>query len=1217
MEEIGLARGYHHRPELTAERFVPHPFSEEAGARLYRTGDLARYDADGNIHFLGRIDHQVKIRGYRIEPGEIEAALEEHPAVRQAVVLAREDRPGENRLVAYVVRKPGQSATVRELRDFIKQRLPDYMVPASFVFLDRLPLTPNGKVDRKALPAPEPGRSGLERGFVAPRTPIEEVLASIWAEVLKRDGVGVQDNFFELGGHSLLATRMMSRVREAFQVEVPLRSLFEAPTVAGLAEAIEVLRQNRPGGTAAPILPVPRQEALPLSFAQQRLWFLDQFEPGSCAYNMPFAIRLTGELKVAALEQSLEEIIRRHEALRTTFVTENDEPIQIITPMTCFVLPVEDLTAVPVEQREAEARKRAQAEALQPFDLAAETLMRARLLQLHAAEHVLLLTLHHIVSDGWSMGVLFRELSVLYEAFSQGAASPLPPLQVQYADYAVWQRGWLTGEVLEDQLGYWRKQLEGASQVLELPTDQPRPVVPTFRGGRRSLTLSPELSEGLKRLSQSEGVTLFMTLLAAFQTLLYRYTGQEDLVVGSPIANRNRAEIEGLIGFFANTLVLRTDLSGNPTFQELLRRVRSTCLEAYAHQDLPFEKLVEELQPERNLNRTPLFQVMLNLLNLSDDSLELAGLGVEQIRRTEVVPKFDMELYVAPQEEGMRLNLVFSTDLFETARMDEMLEQFKHLVEQIVKAPRQSIRYYSLVTDRSRKFLPDPTEVLPQPHMAPVTSEFLSWVKRSPQQKAVVQENRSWTYEELSASAHSLAHVLAVHGIKQGDVAAVAGPRSFGLIASVVGVFLSGGVLLTIDRNQPIHRQHLMMSEAGVKYLLYVGDWRQEDEWLRELPVLTIIQVAAQQRVPLSGKDSCSFEGIALPDVSSEDPAYIFFTSGTTGVPKGVLGCHKSLSHFLSWQKGTFDIGPADRCAQLTNLSFDPVLRDIFLPLVSGATLCLPDESVDPASDRVLTWLDRERITLVHVVPTLAQAWLDHSLNRMTLHRLRWVFFAGEGLGEGLVRRWREAFPQSGHIVNLYGPTETTLVKCFHVVPDKPAPGLQLVGRPLPQTQALVWNENGQACGVGEPGEIIIRTPFRTLGYINALEEQRKRFVKNPFRDDPLDLVYYTGDEGCFRPDGTLEVLGRLDDQVKIRGVRIEPGEIMAVLGRHPCVKSCLVEGRKDQHGDKTLVAYVVSVPPNVSSVSELMQYLSVYLPNYMVPGEIRVLRVNADDPQR
>ncbi len=1199
----GLCRGYHNRPDLTAEKFVPNPFDDQVGGRLYKTGDLARYLLNGDIEYLGRIDQQVKIRGYRIEPGEIEAALEEHPAVRQAVVLAREDRPGDKRLVAYVVRKPGQTATVNELRSDLKEKLPAYMVPSSFVFLDGLPLTPNGKVDRKALPAPELGRSGLERGFVVPRTPIEEVLASIWAEVLKRDSVGVQDNFFELGGHSLLATRVMSQVREAFQVEVPLRRMFEAQTLAGLAETIEVLRQDRQGGSAPPILPAPRQQALPLSFAQQRLWFLDQFEPGSCAYNMPFAIRLKGELKAAALEQSLREIIQRHEVLRTAFVTHNDEPIQIITPMTSFVLPVEDLTAVAEEQREAEVRKRAQAEALCPFDLATGPLMRARLVKLDADEHVLLLTLHHIASDGWSMGVLFRELSALYKAFSQGEASPLPPLKLQYADYAVWQRGWLRGEVLDSQLRYWKQQLEGAPQVLELPTDGRRPTVQTFRGERRSLTLSPELSEKLKKLSRAEGVTLFMTLLAAFQTLLYRYSGQEDLVVGTPIANRTRTEMEGLIGFFVNTLVLRTDLSGDPSFQELLRRVRSTCLDAYTHQDLPFEKLVEELQPERNLNRTPLFQVMLNLINVSDDSFELAGLGVEHIRRAEVIPKFDLELYVAPNEEGMRLNLVFNTDLFDTDRMDEMLEQFKHLVEQIVEAPQQSIRYYSLVTERSRKFLPDPSEVLPQPHMDTVTSEFLSWVKQSPQQMAVVQESRSWTYKELSASAHSLARALAVHGIKGGDVAAVAGPRSFGLIASVVGVFLSGGVLLTIDRNQPFHRQRLMMSEAGAKYLLYVGDWRQDDEWLRKLPGLTIIHVASQEGVPLSANDCRALEGITLPEVSSEDPAYIFFTSGTTGIPKGVLGCHKGLSHFLTWQKSMFDIGPADRCAQLTNLSFDPVLRDIFLPLVSGATLCLPNESVDPASDRVLAWLDRDGITLVHMVPTLAQAWLDHDLGQASLRCLRWVFFAGEGLGEGLVRRWRERFPQSGHIVNLYGPTETTLVKCFHMVPDEPTPGLQLVGRPLPQTQALVLNENGQACGIGEHGEIIIRTPFRTLGYINAPEEQRKRFVKNPFRDDPLDLVYYTGDGGRFRPDGTLEVLGRLDDQVKIRGVRIEPGEIMAVLGRHPCVKSCLVEGREEQHGEKILVAYVVSVPPNVLSASELRSHLSTYLPSYMVPG--------------
>ncbi|MCZ6622688.1 MAG: amino acid adenylation domain-containing protein, partial [Deltaproteobacteria bacterium] len=715
--------------------------------------------------------------------------------------------------------------------------------------------------------------------------------------------------------------------------------------------------------------------------------------------------------------------------------------------------------------------------------------------------------------------------------------------------------------------------------------------------------LPQSLSEGLRALSRQSGVTLFMTLLAAFKTLLYRYTGQEDIVVGTPIAGRNRAETEGLIGFFLNTLVLRTNLSGNPSFRELLGRVREVALGAYAHQDLPFEKLVEELKPERDLSRTPLFQVMLNMLNLPEKEIELPGMRLESIGRRETESKFDLTLYVKDRDQRLYLDLVYNADLFEQVRMAEMLKQFEHLLKQIIDNPGRSIQSYSLVTPQSARLLPDPATVLPELRCELVTSLVTSWAKQSPKKTAIRQGERAWTYEELSASAGALGQLLGAHRTQWGEVVAVAGPKSFGLVSSMMAVLLSGGVLLAVDRNLPADRQRLMLREAGAKRLLYIGAWRKQDEWMQELSELTILRVAQNEA---GGSDTEGLSNLGakeLPELSPDDAAYIFFTSGTTGVPRGVMGCHKGLSHFLTWQRETFSVGPEDRCAQLTGLSFDVVLRDIFLPLISGSTLSIPEETDELVSEHVLPWLEREGITLLHTVPSLAQSWMVSAPPTVTLSSLRWVFFAGEPLTGSLVRRWRESFPDSGQIVNLYGPTETTLAKCFYTVPTQIASGVQPVGRPLPQTQALVLTENGQVCGIGEPGEIVLRTPFRSLGYINAPEEQRKRFVANPFRDNPADLIYFSGDRGRYRPDGSLEILGRLDNQIKIRGVRVEPDEVTAILSQHPDVSSCVVVGRTNAQDENILVGYVVASARNQVKVREIRSYLSKALPSAMVPS--------------
>ncbi len=1200
----GLARGYLNRPELTAQKFVPHPFTSRAGARLYKTGDLARYLPDGNIEFLGRLDDQVKIRGFRIEPGEIEAVLTRHPAVREAVVVAREDNPGDKRLAAYVIagQRPGPS--VSDLCAYLKAKLPEYMVPSAFVFLDELPLTANGKLNRRALPAPNGSRPEFERNFVAPRTPMEEIIAAIWREVLKLREIGVHDNFFESGGHSLLATQAVSRLRRALQIELPLRVLFEKPTVSALAEHVEESRRhNEPGVATPPMILVSREEPVPLSFAQQRLWFLDQLEPGSTAYNLSGAFRLRGPLIAAALEQSVSEIIRRHESLRTTFSSMDGKPVQVISPSLTAPPLVIDLTSRMESNREGEARRLLAEEARRPFDLARGPLFRAALIRLGQDDHILVLAMHHIVSDGWSMGVLYRELAILYQAFSTGSPSPLPDLLKQYADFAVWQRGWLQGKFLQSQISYWKKQLEGIPGVLSLPTDRPRQAARSARSARQALNLSKELAQGLKDLSRQQGATLFMTLLAAFQTLLYRYTGQEDIVVGSPIANRNRTEIEGLIGFFVNTLVLRTNFSGNPTFKELLCRVADMALDAYAHQDLPFEKLVEEIHPERSLNHTPLFQVLFNMVNEEDGKVEIPGLTVERLASSSSESKFDMTLYVRQQNAQISFDLVFRADLFDEPRMRFFLQQYGCLLEQIVAAPQKPVRFYSLVTAQSRALLPDPGATLIEPAQSPVTSTFLAWAAQTPAHAAISQGRQTWTYDELARSANTLARLLLAGGLAQKEVVAVYGKPSFGLIAAMIATLLSGGVLFPIDHTLPMQRKQRMLAEAKAKKLLYVGAKQADDAWLEEDfgAGMLLIDPENGSAVALESPGSTT-----LPEVDGNDPAYIFFTSGSTGVPKGALGCHKGLSHFLAWQRETFAIGPGDRSAQLTGLSFDAVLRDVFLPLTSGATLCLREP--DHNSADTLEWLDRQRITVFHAVPSLSQSWLSSGA-KVHLKNMRWLFFVGEPLTETLVRQWRAAVADTAEIVNLYGPTETTLVKCFYRVPADICPGVQPVGRPIPNTQALVFTDNNQLCGINEPGEIVLRTPFRTLGYINAPEENHKRFVKNPFSHDAQDLIYFTGDAGCYRPDGTLQILGRLDDEVKIRGVRIEPAEVAATIERHPLVKSCAVVGKKNDRQETYLAAYAVPSGEEKLSPAELRSYLLEQLPVAMVPSVFVLLK--------
>ncbi|MEE8586949.1 MAG: amino acid adenylation domain-containing protein, partial [Acidobacteriota bacterium] len=815
----GLARGYLNRPGLTAERFVPDPFGTGPGGRLYRSGDLARHRADGEIEFLGRIDHQVKVRAFRIEPGEVEASLREHQAVREVVVMARDDGAAGSRLVAYLRSQEEPPPEAGELQEFLRRRLPDYMIPSAFAVLKDFPRTPAGKVDRQALL--KESAQGSREEYQAPANPAEERLAEIWSELLKVERVGRQDSFFDLGGHSLLATQLVSRIEAAFGTEVSLQELFEGPRLGLLAERIQQAGAGEARGPKAELGRADRSGPLPLSYAQQRLWFLDQFEPGSALYNIPIAVRLQGRLQTEALEAGLKEMVRRHEVLRTRFPAAEGMPLQVIEPASGQGLPLVDLRHLQAQAREEELSRLAGQEAERPFDLGQGPLLRVVLAALKEEEHALLATLHHIISDGWSMGVLVRELTQLYQAYRNGLPSPLEELPVQYADFAVWQREWLQEGELERQLGYWKQRLQGAP-ALGLPTDRPRTAASGHRGAAHSFHWPRELMESLREVGRHRQATLYMTLLAGVQAFWGRCAGQQDVCVGSPIANRNKAETEALIGFFINTLVMRTDLSGEPTFEELLGRARQTALEAYAHQDIPFEQVVEALQPERSLSRTPLFQVMFALQNVPAAELELPGLKLVPIQRAEPLAKFDLTLTMSEGEKGLAGALSYSTDLFDPTTARRLVEQLRRFLEAMAQDPGQRPSQLCWLgrAERQQLLLEYNDNRSRYPRQATLAALFESQAERRPDAVAAVMEADQLSYRELGRRSSRLAHFLRKQGVGPESQVALFMERSLEMLTGLLGILKAGGAYLPMDPGDPQERISFMLSDAGAQAVL-------------------------------------------------------------------------------------------------------------------------------------------------------------------------------------------------------------------------------------------------------------------------------------------------------------------------------------------------------------------------------------------------------------
>jgi amino acid adenylation domain-containing protein len=1183
----GLARGYLDLPERTAERFVPDLWGD--GERLYRTGDRVRYRPGGGLEFLGRLDQQVKIRGFRIEPGEVEAVLAAHPAVRQAAVLAREDRPGDKRLVAYVVARPeaGDAGHLIEaLRAHASALLPAYLVPAVFLVLPALPRSANGKLDRAALPAPEWGSASV---YVAPRTANEELLAAIWAEVLHREQVGVEDDFFALGGHSLLATQVISRVRRTFGVEIPQRRMFERPTVAGLAAEIAAATASIRGSERRPPLLAQRREGpVPLSFAQQRLWFLDQLAPGNPAYNIPLGLDVQGELDLPTFAATLSEVVRRHESLRTVFAAGEGGPEQVIRAAAPVDLPVVDLAELLEPARRGEAERLMAVEARRPFDLARGPLLRATCLSLGRAEHRLLLNLHHIVGDGWSMAVLVREVGALYPAFRQGLPSPLPALAVQYADFALWQRQWLSGEVLESEIAVWRARLAGAPPALDLPTDHPRPAAQSLRGGSVRFDLPGELTASLAALSRGAGGTLFMALLAAWFVFLSRFSGQDDLTVGTPIAGRTQREVEDLVGFFVNTLVLRGDLSGDIGFGELLERVRQVVLEAYAHQEVPFEMLVERLQPERNLGRSPLFQAMLVLQNAPLSPLTLPDLRLALLPPSQGPAKFDLTLVLVPTSAGLSGVLEYDRALFDRTTARRFAQSFERLLRGAVAAPESLVADLPLLSPAEAEQLREWRGSAAASGAGTIPDLFLQQAAATPDAVAVVDGSDGGTalsYGELALRARRLAARLRELGVGMEVPVGLFHERSAGLVLSTLAVLLAGGAYVPLDPASPAERLAWLLAETGGPVVLAAAGLRER------LPAGTRRLALDEGTLGATGE-----ERMAPAPVGPDNLAYLMFTSGSTGAPKGVAVTHRGVVRLVRGADYA-RFGPEEVFLQLAPASFDAATLEIWGPLLHGGRLVL-------APPQALGLGELGELLARHGVTTLwLTAGLFHDMveeNLAGLLPLTQLLAGGDALSPAHVERALRGLPGT-RLVNGYGPTEgTTFTCCWSVDAERLGVSVS-IGRPIAGTEVAVVDGAGRPLPAGAAGELVMGGAGLARGYWRRPDLTAERFRPDPLSARAGERAYRTGDRVRWLPDGRLEFLGRLDRQVKIRGFRIEPGEVEAALAAHPGVRQAVVLAREDRPGDKRLVAYVVGE----ALEEELREHLRARLPEPLVPAAI------------
>ncbi|MGZ4857994.1 MAG: amino acid adenylation domain-containing protein [Candidatus Angelobacter sp.] len=1185
----GLARGYLNRPGLTGEKFVPNPFSQKPGDRLYRTGDRARWLVDGNLDFLGRRDHQVKLRGFRIELAEIEAALLEHPMVEQALAVVREDQPGEKRLVAYVISR-GQTAKANtaELRDHLRVRLPEYMVPGAIMAMREFPLTPNGKVNRAALPKPD-WQDAAGQDKLSPCYPEEEILCGIFSEVLKLEQVGVEQDFFNLGGHSLLATQVVSRVRNALGVDLPLRVLFEAPTARGLAQQVKRSRSEEQV-LSVPLLPAARTGHLPLSYAQQRLWFLDQLDPGSAIYNMPFEMHLRGQLDQDALQRSLNKIVERHEALRTSFVVRDGIPWQQIAEEQQISVELIDLSMLPQNECAVMAQELAGIEASRTFDLSKGPLLRVKLLRFDDQEHLLLLTMHHIVSDGWSIGIMVREFSRLYEGYVECIEPELPQLEIQYADYALWQREWLNTQIIEKQLAYWKRQLADVA-VLELPTKKPGQLTIDNHAENEVVRIPSAITEKLKELNRRESVTLFMSLLTAFSVTLSGFSGQKDLVLGTPVANRERTEVEGLIGLFVNTLVLRNDLTGNPSFRTLLRRTRETVLDAHSHQDVPFEKLVEELAPDRDLGKAPLFQVMVSMQNTEIEELQLPGLQVSGFASRAPMAKFDLLLLLSESGGSIVGDLSYRSGLYEVSTMHRLMRHWSSVLEQMVVEIDMAIGDVPLLSESESRQLLVEWNPAATPYPSRCLHElFEEQAMRTPAEIALKCGQKALSYAELNRRANRIGQYLRKLGVGPEIPVGICMDRGLEMVTGLLGILKAGGCYVPLDPAYPPERLNLMLEDAQAPVLLTQSSLADRVD-----PAHSRV-VCVDEEWQRIAAENCG--DISAP-VTPENLAYVIYTSGSTGKPKGVAIQHRSAAALLYWGRETFSAAELAGVLASTSICFDLSVFEIFQPLSVGGKVIVTSNALS-----LPQFTGSDEVTLVNTVPSAMR-----ELIRMkgVPASVKTVNLAGEALQESLVRQIYE-LESVERVVNLYGPSEDTTYSTYVAI-QRGEGELVTIGKPIANTQAYVLDEEMRAVPIGVPGELWLGGEGLARGYLRRPELTAERFVPDPFSERVGARAYRTGDQVRWRPDGNLEFLGRLDHQVKLRGYRIELGEIEAALLDLAHVEQAVVVARGGEETDKKLVAYLVFKDRrNQTNVNELRAHLRARLPEYMVPSAFVLL---------
>ena len=1190
---VGVAPGYWQRPELSAERFIPDPFANDPASRLYRTGDRARYLADGRLVFLGRMDGQVKLRGYRIEPGEIEAAIAGVDGVSSCAVRLHEASlpeasiAGDARLVAYVVGAIEIGSLREQLRDF----LPEYMLPSAFVKLEKLPLTVNGKLDYRSLPEPDFARDQTE-DYVAPRTETERRLVQIWTDVLGVPRVGVFDNFFALGGHSLLATRVVSRVRDALASAVPLRDLFESPTVAGFARALE--KNTGSDDSLELVQRDPAIRLLPLSWAQQRLWVLDQLEPDSVAYNLPWAARVTGVLDEAALQNAVDIVVARHESLRTGFGGHEGDPVQLVASRLHIPVQVEILA----DATDTSVQARLHALISIPFELHNPPLMRVHLLRITDDKSVLLLLMHHIVADGWSMGVLFSELAHCYNRLRAHEPVALPELPVQYADFAIWQRDWLAGPELARQNSYWTTQLADAPPVVELPLDYPRPVVQGYRGAWASTLVNMDLLDGLRRLAAREGATLFMVLLAVFKALLAIQTGAQDVVVGTPIAGRRRTELEGLIGCFLNTLVLRTKLHGNPDFMQLLHRVRQTTLGAYDHQELPFEKLLEVLQPPRSSAYTPIVQVMFNLQNAPTSRLEFDELQVESFDLDRGTAKFDLSAVLVEVQDGLRIGFEYNTDIFSPATIKEILDQYTVMLEKVVADPQISLA--ELVRTRA-PIVPalqasdgdagDREELNWDVPAGGLMERFGAIVEHYPEQVAVRDGETCWTYRELNAWAGNVAQLVGAARHGEGCNIGLMLGHDARMVAGLLGTLQAGCAYVPLDRRAPAARLQSIIADAAIGIVLSDGT---SDDLLKQIGVadLTVIKVP---EVP--DLDACVPAVAAGPD----DLAYVLFTSGSTGAPKGVMQTRRNVLHHARAYSEALSLSAGDRLTLLSTYGFDAAVMDIFGALLNGACLVPLDILATAGSQRLLERVGESEATVLHATPTVFRYLLSEGAGRSDLSTIRAVVLGGEEATASDFELFKAVFSEPAVFVNGLGPSESTTALQFRANHKTSLPGnIVPVGLPVVATEVVLLDEMGEVSGIS--GELCIRSDYVSSGYWGQPELTAERFQKDAGTGS--GRMYRSGDRARYLPDGQLAFFGRLDDQVKVRGHRVEPAEIEQAIASVSGVERCAVVLQPgpvaaDEAATKVLVAYM----QGVVDATDVRRALQELLPDFMLPA--------------